>query len=85
MQYAYAKREARRERYKLRARTARFYARLVMLALLVTIAAAAWQDETYGPQMRQYALIAMEKFEEATDEGSAGRKLVQTAISKLEL
>ncbi|MFD1157275.1 hypothetical protein [Roseovarius aestuarii] len=56
-----------------------------MLALLVTIAAAAWQDETYGPQMRQYALIAMEKFEEATDEGSAGRKLVQTAISKLEL
>ncbi|WP_299849463.1 hypothetical protein [uncultured Roseovarius sp.] len=85
MEYAFAKREARRERYKTRAKTARFYARLVMLLLVCTTAAAAWQDDTYGPQMKQYALIAMEKFEAATDEDSASRKLVQTAISKLEL
>ena len=69
----------------MRAKKARFYARLVMLLLVGTTAAAAWQDDTYGPQMKQYALIAMEKFEEATDEDSAGRKLVQAAISKLEL
>ena len=85
MEYAYAKKEARRERYKLRAKTARFYARLVMFLLLCTSAAAVWQDDTYGPQMKQYALLAMEKFEAVTDEDSASRKLVQAAINKLEL
>ena len=69
----------------MRARTARFYARIVMFALVCTTAAAAWQDEHYGPQMKEYALFAMQKFEEATDEGSTSRKLVQTAISKLQL
>ena len=69
----------------MRARKARFYARLVVLCLIGTTAAAAWQDETYGPQMKEYARIAMEKFEEATDEDSASRKIVQAAINKLEL
>ncbi|MEO3416262.1 hypothetical protein AAFO92_16545 [Roseovarius sp. CAU 1744] len=85
MEFAFVKREARQERYKTRARTARFYARFVMFALVCTIAAAAWQDEHYGPQMKQYALFAMEKFEAATDEGSTSRKIVQAAISKLQL
>ena len=85
MEFAFVKREARQERYKTRAKTARFYARIVMFALICTTGAAAWQDEHYGPQVKQYALIAMKKFEEATDEDSTSRKLVQAAISKLQL
>lgn len=85
MEFAFVKREARQERYKIRARTARFYARIVMFALVCTVAAAAWQDEAYGPVMRQYALTAMEKFEAATNEDSTSRKLVEAAKSKLQL
>ncbi len=85
MEFAFVKREARQERYKIRAKTARFYARIVMFALVCTTAVAAWQDDNYGPWMRQYALTAMEKFEAATDEDSTGRKLVEAAKSKLQL
>ena len=85
MEYAFMKKQARQERYKERAKTARFYARLTMLALVGTVATAAWQDETYGPQMKEYARIAMEKFEAATDEDSTSRKIVQAAMSKLNL
>lgn len=85
MEYAFVKQEARQERYKARARRARFYAHLVGFCLIGTMAAAAWQDDTYGPKMKEYARIAMEKFEDATDEDSAGRKIVQAAINKLEL
>ena len=85
MELAFMKKEARQERYKARAQKARFYARLTMFALACTAGAAAWQDEHYGPQMKQYALFAMEKFEEATDEDSASRKIVQAAMSKLNL
>ena len=69
----------------MRAKKARFYARLVVLGLIGTTAAAAWQDENYGPQMKEYARIAIEKFEDATDEDSASRKIVQAALSKLNL
>lgn len=85
MEFAFVKREARQERYKIRAKTARFYSRIVMFALLCATGAAAWQDAHYGPQMKAYALTAMQKFEDATDEDSASRKLVQAAINKLEL
>lgn len=85
MELAYAKREARRERYRERARSARFYAKIVMFAMICATGAAAWQDEAYGPIMKQHALTAMERFEAATDEDSASRKLVQAAISKLQL
>ncbi len=85
MEFAFVKRDARQERYKMRAKTARFYARVVMFALICTTAAAAWQDEHYGPQMKEYALVAMKKFEEVTDEDSTSRKLVQAAMSKLQL
>lgn len=85
MEFAFVKREARQERYKIRAKTARFYARIVMFALVCTTAFAAWQDEVYGPMMREYALTAMDKIEAATDEDSTGRKLVEAAKSKLQL
>lgn len=85
MEFAFVKREARQERYRQRARTARFYARIVIFAMICTMGAAVWQDETYGPQMKQFALTALERFEAATDEDSASRKFVQAAISKLNL
>ncbi len=85
MEFAFVKKQERQERYKMRAKKARFYARLVILCLIGTTAAAAWQDDTYGPQMKQYARLAIEKFEDATDEDSPSRKIVQAAISKLDL
>lgn len=85
MEFAFVKQQARQERYQIRAKTARFYARIVMFALICTTGVAAWQDDTYGPMMRDYAVMAMDKFEAATDEDSTGRKLVEAAKSKLQL
>ncbi|WP_306116928.1 MULTISPECIES: hypothetical protein [unclassified Roseovarius] len=85
MELAFVKRQERQERYRIRAKTARFYARIVMFALVCAVAVAAWQDENYGPMMRQYALTALETFEAATGEDSTGRKLVEAAKSKLQL
>ncbi len=85
MEFAFVKQQDRQARYVQRSRKARFYAFLTLLCLLGTSAAAVWQDETFGPQVKAYAIAAIEKFEESTDENSASRKIVQAALSKLNL
>ncbi len=83
METAFIKGEARRLRYRARARKARIAARFAALGLMCILGAAVWQDDTFGARLKQHAKSAIERFEDATDPDSKAGAFVQTALMKL--
>ncbi len=85
MEHGYMKYEARQQRYLARAKKARTWASVMMFLLTGSLVAAGWQSEVLGPQMKDYARTAIEKFEENTAPDSAAGTIVQAALTRLNL
>lgn len=84
MEFSFIKSEARKMRYKERARKARIWSRFTGFLLICTLGVAVWQDDTFGPDLQNRILAMVSDFEDATENSSNGN-FVSVALAKLNL